>query len=209
MPAAYRIRTPRLALRCWDPADAPLIVVAITESLEQLRPWMPWAALEPQSVVEKARTLQGFRRRFDAGKDWIYGIFDPEESQVWGSIGAHRRIGAGAWEIGYWIHSDHVRRGLATEASGALIRTGFETQNVQLIEIQCDPANVASAAVPRKLGMVNTVTIRRCVHKAWVSPRDNAIWSMPRGLYPGSPAARLPYTALDAVNGVIASSVEM
>ena len=39
---AYRIETKRLVVRCYDPSDAPLLAESVTESLEHLRPWMPW-----------------------------------------------------------------------------------------------------------------------------------------------------------------------
>ncbi len=42
-----RIHTRKLVLRCWNPTDAPLLKAAIDESLDELRPWMPWARNEP------------------------------------------------------------------------------------------------------------------------------------------------------------------
>lgn len=38
---AYRIVTPRLVIRCWNPPDAPLLKAAIDASLDHLRAWMP------------------------------------------------------------------------------------------------------------------------------------------------------------------------
>jgi hypothetical protein len=37
---AYRIHTKRLIIRCWRPKDAPLLKLAIDESLDHLRQWM-------------------------------------------------------------------------------------------------------------------------------------------------------------------------
>ena len=47
---AYRIVTPRLVIRCWDPRDAQLAKEAIDSSLDHLRPWLPWAHHEPQTI---------------------------------------------------------------------------------------------------------------------------------------------------------------
>jgi hypothetical protein len=39
----YRIETDRLVIRCYQPSDAAMLLAAITESLDHLRPFMPWA----------------------------------------------------------------------------------------------------------------------------------------------------------------------
>ena len=95
--------TPRLVLRCWDPRDAPLLKDAIDSSLNHLRPWMPWARHEPQTLAQKVELLREFRGQFDLGADSIYGIFDAGEERVLGGTGLHPRIGTGGLEIGYWI----------------------------------------------------------------------------------------------------------
>ena len=56
-------------------------------------------------------------------------------------------------EIGYWVRSDRTGRGYATSAARILTDTGFDCcPDVDRIEIRCHPANLASAAVPPKLG---------------------------------------------------------
>lgn len=47
---AYRIHTQRLVVRCWEPRDAPLLKAVLDESLDHLRPWMPWAQNEPEPL---------------------------------------------------------------------------------------------------------------------------------------------------------------
>ncbi|MES2731624.1 MAG: hypothetical protein V4714_07745 [Bacteroidota bacterium] len=48
MAKVYRIETDRLVIRCYEPSDAEKLKNAITESLDHLRPWMPWAQNEPE-----------------------------------------------------------------------------------------------------------------------------------------------------------------
>jgi RimJ/RimL family protein N-acetyltransferase len=135
-------------MRCWEPADALLLKAAIDASLDHLRPWMPWAQHEPEELEAKIERLRRYRGNFDLGQDFVYGVFDRDETQVLGSSGLHTRVGKGAREIGYWIHADHVNQGLATETSAALTRVAFEVDVVGRVEIHCDPANERSAAVP-------------------------------------------------------------
>src|SRR5262245_41910016 len=98
---AYRIETERLVVRCYQPADAPLLKAAIDASLDWLRPWMPWAQNEPRPVAEKVSLLRQFRGAFDLGQDFPYGVFNPEETELLGSCGLHLRVGPDAREIGY------------------------------------------------------------------------------------------------------------
>jgi RimJ/RimL family protein N-acetyltransferase len=194
MPArgpAYRIVTPRLVVRCWDPRDAPLAKEAIDSSLDHLRPWMPWARHEPQTLAEKVELLREFRGEFDLGSNSVYAIFDAAEERVIGGTGLHPRIGEGGLEIGYWIRADAIGRGYATESSAALTRVAFELAGVDRVEIHCAPENHASAAIPRKLGYV----LR--------SEGDDLVFSLTAGEFPTSPAATAPLAAYDVVGAVL------
>lgn len=195
---AYRIQTPRLVLRCWQPADAPLLADAITASLDHLRPWMPWVHAEPEGLEAKVQRLRGFRAKFDTDADYVYGIFSADERQVIGGTGLHPRIGEGALEIGYWIGARHVGQGYATEATAALTRAAFQIHGVERMEIRCDPANERSASVPRKLGYTLDATLRASVRGIGGAMRDTLVWSLLRGEYPGSPSAAAPLQASDA-----------
>src|SRR5215831_16778922 len=147
------IRTHRLLLRPHAPGDGPALKAAVDANLEHLQRWMDWAMHEPSSlnVIEDRITI--FVERFETGPDWGYGIrliTDPDV--IIGGCGIHARIGMNALEIGYWLDSKHTGRGYATEATAALVKTAFSLPMIERVEIRCDPANVASAAVPRRLG---------------------------------------------------------
>lgn len=196
---AYRIHTPRLLLRCWDPADAPRLKEAVDQSLDHLRDWMPWAHDEPQELQQKIERLRQFRGKFDLGQDFVYGIFSRDETRVLGSSGLHTRLGDGAREIGYWIHKDFINQGLATEAAAALTRVAFEIEKVRRVEIHCDPANVRSAAVPRKLGFTHEATLRNRLPFTGDRLLDVMIWTLFAHVYPSTPAARAEIEAFDAL----------
>src|SRR5665213_3969545 len=73
------------------------------------------------------------------------------EGHIAGGSGLHR-LGPGTLEIGYWIHSSFLRRGLATAASALLTEAAFGVTGIDHVEIHHDKANVASAGIPRRLG---------------------------------------------------------
>jgi RimJ/RimL family protein N-acetyltransferase len=195
---AYRIVTERLVVRCWDPADAPKLKEAIDSSLEHLRAWMPWAHNEPQTLEEKVALLRGFRGQFDKDEDFIYAIFDREESRVLGGTGLHTRIGEHAREIGYWIRADAEGNGYVTEAVAALTRVGFELEGLDRIEIRVEPENVRSRRIPERLGYAEEATLRGRIRNAQNEPRDVIVYSLFSDTYPESPSAQAELEAFDA-----------
>jgi RimJ/RimL family protein N-acetyltransferase len=200
---AYRIETARLVIRCWNPIDAPLLQVAVAQSRDHLRPWMLWAPDEPEDLQTVLERLRRFRGLFDLGQDFVYGIFNADETQVLGGTGLHPRVGDEAREIGYWIHQDYLNQGLATEASAALVKAGFEIDRVQRIEIRCAVENVRSAAVPRKLGFTLEGTLRQRLPARDGTLRDCMLWTILRSEYPMSPAAAAKIAAFDVMERAI------
>lgn len=178
-PAPYRIETERLVVRCYEPADASLLKDAIDSSLEHLRPWMPWAESEPQTLEEKIELIKFFRASFDTGENFTYGIFGADEAELLGGTGLHPRIGPGGLEIGYWVRASATRQGIVTESTAALVRAGFEVCGADRIEIRIEPRNSASHGVPRKLGFVEEATLRRRLPGREGGPlRDVTIFTM-------------------------------
>jgi RimJ/RimL family protein N-acetyltransferase len=189
---AYRIVTPRLVIRCWDPRDAPLAKEAIDSSLDHLRAWMPWAHHEPQTLAEKIELLREFRGQFDLGSDAVYGIFDRAEERALGGTGLHPRIGEGGLEIGYWIRADSAGQGLVTESTAALTRVAFEVAGVEHVEIHCARENQASAAIPRKLG-----------YELAAEEDDDLVFRLAAADFPASPAAAARVAAYDVVGELL------
>ena len=194
---AYRILTRRLVLRCWQPADAPLLKAAIDASIEHLLPWMPWAKGEPTSVQAKIILIRRWRGEFDLGQDFVYGVFNRQETQVLGGTGLHTRLGFNAREIGYWIHVAAIGQGYATELSAALTKTAFEIEKVDRVEIHCDPKNVRSAAIPRKLGYTLEAILRQRSRDTDGNLRDSMIWSLLANEYRASPSVAAVIEAYD------------
>lgn len=196
MTPPYRIVTEHLVVRCWNPVDAPLLKDAVDASVEHLRPWMPWAADEPQPLEQKVDLLRLFRGKFDLGQDFTYGIFNPDESAVVGGTGLHPRLDPMSFEIGYWIAAKSAGQGLGTEATAALTRVVFEVTDIERIEIRVDPANAASRAIPRKLGYREEATLRQRLK--YPERRDVVLYSLFRDDYAESPSAKVPLEAYDA-----------
>jgi ribosomal-protein-serine acetyltransferase len=138
----------QVTLRRWRTADAEVVFQLVSESLEHLRPWMPWAA--EYSQADAASFTRQCEEDWLSGAAFNYAITTGGEAV--GSCGLMSRTGSGGLEIGYWVHQGHTRRGLATAAAAAVTEAAFALPGVDQVEILHDEANVASGGVPRKLG---------------------------------------------------------
>ena len=137
-----------VTLRRFRAEDADALFNAVTESLGELRPWMPWAV--GYSRASAGEYLAGSVRDWDEGTAYNYAIVTGDA--LVGSIGLMTRCGPGGLEIGYWVHSAYTGRGLATAATAALVGQAFGLPGVDWVEIVHDELNVASGQIPRKLG---------------------------------------------------------
>jgi ribosomal-protein-serine acetyltransferase len=140
---------PGARLRRPTSADAGALHLAVTESLDHLRPWMPWAAGDYPATAAAA-FIDEATTRWHTGRGYTYLITTGET--VAGTISLERRIGEGGLEIGYWLHPAHTGRGLVTTAARALTEQAFALPGIDRVEIWHDAANTASRGVPERLG---------------------------------------------------------
>jgi ribosomal-protein-serine acetyltransferase len=139
-----------IVLRRWVASDAESLGRAVAQSLEHVRPWLPWASQEPLSLDRREAMIRDWEREWSQGGDVVMGIF--MSGQVVGGCGLHDRIGPGGLEIGYWTHPAVGGRGVATIAAGLLTDAAFALPGLTHVEIHVDKANERSAAIARKLG---------------------------------------------------------
>lgn len=149
-PPPDRISVGDVTLRPWRDGDVDAMARAVAESLEHIRPWMPWAAAEPLPRDDRVRLVAEFARQWASGESFVFGIFVGDVPI--GGTGLHPRLGPDALEIGYWVHPAWTRRSIATAAAGALTATAFALPGIEWVEIHHDKANSASRRIPEKLG---------------------------------------------------------
>ena len=141
------VRAP-VTLRRFRAEDNDALYRAVAESLDHLRPWLPWA--QDYSRESAEQYLAGSIRHWDEGTEYNYAILT--DGVLVGSIGLMARIGPGGLEIGYWVHRAHAGRGLATAAAAALVEQAFRLPGVDHVEIVHDELNVPSGKIPARLG---------------------------------------------------------
>jgi len=146
-------------LRRQRPEDAPFIKEAVDASLAHLKASVAWAQAAPFPLRVLTAHLAASEAAFDAGEAWTFSILDPAQSRVLGAAGLAfvepalaAILGSDVVELGYWLRADATGQGFATEATGALAELAFSRLGARRVAICHDPANTASAGVPRRLG---------------------------------------------------------
>lgn len=132
----------------------------LVENWEHLSPWIPRRVADPATVAEVEQRLESFADDFAKDLKWRYGMFSSDESAVVGEIDlfprdAEDRVtyrAADRAEIGYWIRKDMAGQGLVTEGVETIIGIARGLQRIRRLEIRCDAANLASSAIPKRLG---------------------------------------------------------
>ncbi len=180
-----RVENDGLVLCHWRPEDAPALDAAVRESLDHLRPWMPWIRFEPMRVSDRRLLLERWDREWEEGGDSVFAVW--QDGVVVGGAGLKRRLGPGALEIGYWVHVGAVGRGLATASARALTDLAFTVPGIDRVEIHHDVTNAASARVPTKLAyeLVGEVDADREVLAPAETGRD-LVWRMARPAWLGT-----------------------
>ena len=165
---------------------------------------MPWVKDEPTSLEQKVNLLRRFRGQFDLGEDYVFGIFNKSETELIGSTGLHTRVAETAREIGYWIQSEHIGRGLATETVSALTKVGFEIEQLSNIEIHCSSENLRSQRVPARLGYKLQPIPQQPAGNNFNAPTDKKVWIMSKEDYHRSPIRLMQLKAFDILEEEIA-----
>lgn len=156
-----RFESERLLIRTPLPGDGAEIHAAITESLDELRPWMPWAHLE-QTVDEVESNVRQAHADFIARRDLRLHIYRLDGGAFVGSSGLHRiDWTVPRFEIGYWVRTSVAGRGFATEATRRIADFAFADLGAERVEIWCDAANERSAAVARRAGFTFEARLTR------------------------------------------------
>ena len=152
--------TERLTIRAPHYADAREIVTAINGSLDDLRPWMPWAASPVEVDATEAR-LRAAVAKWITREDLLLHIYLKGTSTFVVGSGLHRiDWHARKFEIGYWCRTGHTGNGYVTEATNTITAFAFEHLQANRVEIRCDTRNEKSVAVAKRCGFLQEAILR-------------------------------------------------
>lgn len=143
--------TERLTIRCPMPGDGPALNEAVRESIDELRPWLPWAKEIPSVEESETHIRKGYTRFLNREDLWLLLFLKGTNICVGGS-GLHRiDWTVPKFEIGYWLRTSYVGQGYMTEAVQGITEFAFHVLKAKRVEIRCDVLNERSASVAQRL----------------------------------------------------------
>jgi ribosomal-protein-serine acetyltransferase len=138
------------AVRVLREDDAPELYALTDANRAYLRRWLPWVDLvtsEDDSRSFIATVVEQHR----IGRGPTFGIVrDGALAGVVGYLPIDRVNRAG--EIGYWLAASEQGRGIMTACCRFVVRYGFLTLDLNRIQIAAGTQNLASRAIPERLG---------------------------------------------------------
>jgi RimJ/RimL family protein N-acetyltransferase len=154
IPVPMPIRTPRLLIRPKQAGDGAITSAAVQESWDDLHRWMQWAENRAAFTAEAMETryrqvMASFLMRESIE---LIGIETATgQAVIW--CGLHdidwqaRRC-----DTGFWVRKSAQGRGIATEATNALLRYAFGALGMQRVGLTHSAGNEASRRIAGKLG---------------------------------------------------------
>ena len=166
-----------ITLRTFQESDAKSLFRLTDKSRNQLRLWLPWvdstkSARDTKIFIQLAEEAQQARRGLTCGiyyKGELAGVIS------YNLLDWQNRTG----QIGYWLGTEFVGRGLMTRAVQGLIHFGFYELDLNRIEIRAATGNERSRAIPERLGFKQEGILREA---EWLNDHfvDHAVYSMLR-----------------------------
>lgn len=169
--------TERLTIRAPRFGDGAELNAAVAESVDELRPWMPWADQVP-TVEESEANIRGAVARWLQREDLRLNLYLKGTKTFVGGSGLHRiDWDVPRFEIGYWCRTRFVGHGYITEAVIAITAFAFDVLHARRVEIRCDALNTRSRAVAERAGFPLEATLHNYAASVSGEVRDELVFA--------------------------------
>ncbi|MFD1387725.1 GNAT family N-acetyltransferase [Oceanobacillus sp. FSL W7-1293] len=173
-----QFETERLIIRAPKPEDWKSIYTAMQASINELKPWLPFARQE-QTEQDVQKTTKEAYLNFLSREDLRFHAFDKETGEFMISSGLHRiNWDVRKFEIGYWIDTKHSGKGYVTELVKGLTSFAFRELDANRVEIRCDPKNSKSKTVAERSGFELEGILKNDVIEGNGELRDTCIFAV-------------------------------
>ncbi len=169
--------TERLTIRAPRPGDGEQVHAAILESIDRLRPWMPWVHPVP-SVEEEETSMRQARSRFLQREDfWLVLFLRHTDIFVGGSGLHHVDWDVPKFEIGYWVRRRFEGQGYISEAVVGITQFAIDVLGARRVEIRVDDRNRRSWRVAERLGFTLEGILRNDARDVEGKLRDTRVYA--------------------------------
>lgn len=172
------IETERLVLRRFTRKDVSALEEGVRSALPELHEWLPWAHMD-YARDDAVAFVKDSQQAWKDDKAYDYGIRtkDHPERHI-GNISIWQTSRSGKiGEIGYWIRTDLIGKGYATEATRAVMRVGFTSMGLHKVTLRIAVGNRGSERVAEKLHFTREGILREelLIRGNWT---DHTLYSM-------------------------------
>jgi RimJ/RimL family protein N-acetyltransferase len=130
-----------VVLRPWRDDDAAAVAeMCDDESVSRWMPIMP----HPYTLGDGEEWVGDAARKWREDRAANFAVEDPATGVLVGSCGLRVDVEKQSGEIGYLVHRDHRRRGVAAACVALLTDWGFDELGLGRLQIRADRRNVAS-----------------------------------------------------------------
>jgi RimJ/RimL family protein N-acetyltransferase len=176
-----QFETERLLIRSPRPGDGGILYDAVIESLDDLKPWMPWAH-HPISLEIEEGIVRRMFANFLAREDLPLFLLKRDTGEFVGGSGLHRfDWDVPRFEIGYWVRTRSRGKGYITEAVGGIANFAFESLFAERVEIHMDERNERSWRVAERCNFRLEGILRNHARTTDNALRNTRIYSKLRG----------------------------
>jgi ribosomal-protein-serine acetyltransferase len=170
--------TARLRLRVPRAGDGEHTNVAIRESIDELRPWMPWVHPEVPQPRDTEIWCRNAAVKFLAREQFHFALYLKDTETYVGSCSIHRSNLAVPWvEIGYWLRTAQTGKGYMTESLAGVAEFAFTRLNAVRVEVRCDEKNLKSQRVAERGGFELEGTLRNIERNPLGELRDTRVYA--------------------------------
>lgn len=175
------LETKRLLIRAPLWGDGASVNEGIGESLNELKPWMPFAQSMP-SLEESEQYARESRVSYLNRSMLNMHIYNKADGTFIGCSGLHHiDWDVRSFEIGYWIRSTCTGQGYITEAVNGITDFAIRVLEANRIEIRCSARNAKSAAVAERAGFKLDGVLRKSNRGTDGELHDSKVYAKVRG----------------------------
>jgi len=151
------LNTPRLKLRKIHSGDiSSLLKYCNNKKISDQIINMPYPFGEEDAIFRMNFVLQGFKNK----ERYVFAITFREIQKLIGQIGLHLDKDNDSAQLGYWIGEPFWGKGIATEATAAILNFGFKKLNLNKIYATHFPDNKASGKVMLNNKMIKEAELK-------------------------------------------------
>ena len=157
---------------------------AARESIVEVGAWLPW--LDEGYMRDDSRAwIEASHHAWEEGARFAFAVEEVGSGRYLGGVGLNQLNWAHRFaNLGYWVRSSAMGRGVAPRAACLVARLGLDDLELTRLEILCAVENARSIRVAEKVGasregvLANRLVVRDVAHDAvmfsitpgWTSP---------------------------------------